>query len=79
MINYTICNQADKIIFHKQCAAIEKYISPIEKAALLTDVDGSLIQKYVHEGIHITVFNDMNIDAVYVKSDKDIKHFFNRD
>lgn len=76
MYNYTICNEADEVIFQKQCAAIEKHISPIEKAALLTDVDGTMIQKYGHDDMQIKVVNDVITDAVYVESNKDIKHFF---
>ena len=76
MYNYTICDETNVFIFQKQCAVIEKHISPFEKDALLTDVDGTMIQKYRHDDVQIKVVNDVVTDTVYVESNKDIKNFF---
>ena len=43
---YNICTAADKEIFDKQCAALEKHIPGIERSDMLTDVDGSQTQIY---------------------------------
>lgn len=46
---YGICDQADKLLFKKQCIALEKNIPNLKKEELLEDVDGSQWQFYVLE------------------------------
>ena len=76
MFDYTICNEADRTLFFKQCKAIEKHINVLEKDALLEDVDGTLKQKYrCRDGI-IVVANDAQVGALYVDSDFDLLPFF---
>lgn len=77
MFEYDICNQADHDIFIKQCAALEKHIPRLTKGDLLTDVDGSEIQAYDLDGATIKVYNDHYVDAVHIKSEVDLKPFFN--
>ena len=76
MCDYNICNQSDENIFYKQCLAIEKHIPNLDKDSLLTDVDNSLIQIYRSGKNTIRVYNDVSIDAVYVKSDIPLEPFF---
>lgn len=78
MFDYNICNEADANLFHKQCAAIETHITPLEKDKLLTDVDGTLRQKYHHPFGVIDVVNDIQVGALYVTSEFDLTPFFER-
>lgn len=77
MIEYAICNQADQEIFHQQCLALEKNIPGIRKEELLEDVDGSLIQSYLLGQSRIVVYNSYYTNEVYIKSDIDLRQFFN--
>ncbi|MCI1269817.1 MAG: hypothetical protein LKG21_07995 [Ruminococcus sp.] len=74
--DYNICNQADEEIFNKQCKALEKHIPNLIKLDMLTDVDGSKIQRYELNGKKIVVYNHFVIDAVFIKSDVDIEQYF---
>lgn len=74
--DYNICNQADEEIFNKQCKALEKHIPNLVKSDMLTDVDGSKIQRYELNGKKIIVYNHFVIDAVFIKSDVDIEQYF---
>lgn len=76
MFEYQICNMADDEIFRKQCAAIEKNVTPLQKKKLLIDVDESLIQHYDYHGKDITVYSDHYINEVCVKSEVELKQFF---
>lgn len=76
MYTYLICNMADEDIFAKQCAAIEKYLKPLEKDEFLEDVDGSKIQSYKFCGRKVRVVNSLYINEVYVESEMDIKPYF---
>lgn len=76
MFEYWICNMVDDEIFKKQCVAIEKNIAPLQKERLLEDVDGSLIQRYIYQGKHISVYSDYALNEVYIKSEIDLKPFF---
>lgn len=76
MFDYTICNQPDLDIFKRQCQALEKHISGLNKGKLLTDVDGSQIQFYSLDEKSITVHNSYYIGAVYISSEIDLTKFF---
>lgn len=76
MFEYYICNVTDDDIFKRQCAAIEKNITPLKKEKLLEDVDGTLIQIYDYAGNRIEVCSDHVTDEVYVKSEIELKQFF---
>ena len=78
MQEYNVCTIADEDIFRRQCKAIEKNIKPLKKEELLTDVDGTLIQKYYYGDSVIIVFCDVEADGVYVKSDIELKTFFRK-
>ena len=74
----TICSEADKVIFDKQCKALENRIPRIEKGEYVIDVDESEIQHYSLEGKDIAVFNNYFINAVYIKSQIDLLPFFQK-
>ena len=76
MFEYSICNMADDNIFKKQCAALEKAIHPLEKEKLLTDVDGSNIQRYSYNDKKIVVYNSYVENEVFIKSDIQLEQFF---
>ena len=71
---YNICTAADKEIFEKQCAALEKHIPGIERFDMLTDVDGS--QTQIYELKKIIVHNSYYIDAVYIDSEVELTEYF---
>ena len=76
MFSYTICNCADKDLFRKQCRALEKHIPDIEKGLFLHDVDDSMIQIYKHPKGEVKVFNDTEVDALYIDSEFDLRPYF---
>ncbi len=67
MFDYTICNEADRSLFFRQCSAIKKHIDVLEEEKLLEDVDGKLKQKYRCSNGTIVVTNDAQVDALYVE------------
>lgn len=76
MYSYNICNAPIEEVFYKQCKAIESKVPIVEKQSLLTDVDGSLTQKYSVDGGEIRVDNDYQVGCVCVTSDIELEHFF---
>lgn len=74
MFSYNISKVADNKAFHKVCSSIESELKDIKKEKLLVDVDGTMIQKYTRTDGSITVFNDYEVDAVYVDSDVDLSN-----
>jgi hypothetical protein len=76
MFDYTICNQADSQLFHKQCDALERNITDLKRSDFLEDVDGTLVRKYEHPKGTVTVKNDLQVDALYVISDFDLSPYF---
>ena len=75
MFSYNISAEANEKDFKKACEKIENEFANIEKENILEDVDGSLIQIYTTPNGKIKVFNDYEVDAVYVDSDEEIKCF----
>lgn len=69
--SYTTSLTANNNAFKETCLAIEK-IEGIKKGDLITDVDGSTIQKYRVGTKEIVVQNDLEVDAVYVDADIDL-------
>ena len=76
MYHYTICTEADRNIFVRQCSALEKHIPDIKKGQHLNDVDGSETQIYELNGKEITVHNSIYIGAVYIDSDIELDSYF---
>lgn len=75
MFSYNISAKASEKEFKKACEKIEKELVKIEKENILEDVDGSLIQIYITPNGKIKVFNDYEVDAVYVDSNVELKCF----
>lgn len=73
--SYNIEKVADNKSFLRACKVIEK-IAGLQKKDLLIDVDGSLIQVYQVSDGEIVVFNDHEVDAVYIDSDVDLSAMF---
>lgn len=76
MFEFNICNIANEEIFYKQCQALEKNVPNIVLSEKLKDVDGSLIQTYEIGGKKVTIYNDINVDAVYIKSEEELQQYF---
>jgi hypothetical protein len=77
MYSYNIAKEADKKAFNNICAVIEANHKGIKKEQLLVDVDGSQIQIYNSPDGKIKVYNDYEVDAVYIDSDIDLKGVIN--
>lgn len=56
------------------CSLIEAKLQDLCKEKLLEDVDGTQIQIYTAAGGRIKVYNDDEVDAVYIDSDIDLKN-----
>ncbi len=70
MFSYAIRNFADEKAFEKACSIVEMLLKRFNKKELLVDVDGSKIQFYEDDsGRMVKVYNDHEIDAVYIDSD----------
>lgn len=71
MFSYNIAKKASQKTFERTCSEIESHVIRIGfvKEKLLEDVDGSQIQIYSTPTAHIKVFNDYEVDAVYIDSD----------
>lgn len=73
MYSYTVAKAASEKEFAKVCSLIESHFKGISKEKILEDVDGTTIQIY-HEGkASIKVYNDYEVDAVYVDSEIELK------
>lgn len=66
MYDYTVNPFASNEVFSDVCKKIESIYHGIQKEHLLVDVDGTAIQIYWLEGNKMKVFNDYEVDAVYV-------------
>ena len=74
MFSYTIEKSANARAFARTCRMIESNFSGIRKEPLLEDVDGTTIQVYRHNGKKIKVYNDYEVDAVYIDSEIELKN-----
>lgn len=69
MFSYNISKTASIKAFKNACSAIEAGLKGIQKEELLTDADGSQIQIYETDDGKIKVYNDYEVDAVYIDSE----------
>ena len=76
MYDDTISKSADNEQFKTACKKIEDRMHGLKKEKRLVDVDGSLIQIYYSGSKKIKVYNDYEVDAVYVESDMDLSRIF---
>lgn len=72
MFSYTICKAADDTVFQQICTKIETEVEQLKKERFLIDVDGSMVQTYTVGNKKIEVFNDYEVDAVYIDSGIDL-------
>lgn len=75
MFSYNVNAEADKKMFEEACRKIESEFKDIKKEKILEDVDGTSIQIYNVPGGTIKVFNDFEVDAVYIDSEIELKCF----
>lgn len=69
MYSYNISKNADRKAFDEVCGLIETKYKGLKKERLLIDVDGTQIQIYNAPDGKIKVYNDYEVDAVYIDSD----------
>lgn len=74
MFTYNISKNADAEAFCRICSIIESSCMGLKKEALLEDVDGTQIQIYISNEGKIKIYNDYEVDAVYIDSDIDLKN-----
>ena len=81
MYEYTIKKNADQKAFNAFCSLLLSDIKGIEKGERIDDFDRAQIQTFKTPNGTIKVYNDYEVDAVYVdteiKLDNIIKHFAN--
>ena len=66
--SYNIRPETDEKAFFETCKTIEEGLSGLKKEKLLIDVDGTFIQIYYLDKEEIVVYDDYDVDAVYVDS-----------
>ncbi len=71
MFSYTVFKEASNAEFNNACKKIEDNLN-IEKKPPIIDVDGSTIQIYSDGSKTIRIYNDYEVDAVYIDSDIDL-------
>lgn len=69
MFSYNVSKNADEKTFVSICSSIESNINIEKKEKCLIDVDGSQIQMYKTTDGQIKVYNDYEVDAVYIDSE----------
>ena len=73
MFSYNVSKNADKKAFVSICSAIESNVNIEKKEKCLKDVDGSQIQIYKTADGLIKVYNDYEVDAVYIDSEVNLE------
>ncbi|MDE7233563.1 MAG: hypothetical protein K2N29_00700 [Ruminiclostridium sp.] len=76
MFDYTISGDNNPKKFKEACVAVEKLFPKAEKKKLLIDVDGTTIQTFNEHGRSITIYDDYDVGAVFVKSEIDLGKLF---
>ena len=76
MFDYTIFPNNSAERFNEACKKIEKTYPNALKEPLLVDVDGTSIQNYTESSKSVTVYNDYEIGAVFVKSEINLDGLF---
>ena len=76
VFSYTVSKTASEKAFAKACQLIESHFKGISKEKILEDVDGTAIQVYHKDDNNIKVYNDYEVDAVYVDSEIELKNMF---
>ena len=69
MYRYIIDLETNRRLFDLQCKQIEEKMQGIVKEKLLEDVDGSLIQSYAAPKGIVDVYNDEQLNELYIQSE----------
>ena len=72
MFKYNISKHASNSKFKSVCGKIEGAMKDFKHEEPIIDVDGSVIKIYSKEKLKIKIYNDYEVDAVYVDSDVDL-------
>lgn len=76
MHKYVICNQADGILFEKQCRALEKKVLDLKEEDSYEDVDGTKVRRYNHPKGNVAVRSDVQVGVLLVEADFDLVPYF---
>lgn len=71
MFSYNVFKEASNAEFDNVCKKIENTLN-FRKKPLIIDVDGSIVQIYTDGNKEVKVYNDYEVDAVYINSDIDL-------
>lgn len=77
MYEYTVSKNADHKAFSDCCALLLSKVENIKAGQLLNDFDRARIQHFNTPDGNIKVFNDYEVDAVYIEADIDLSKIFN--
>lgn len=72
MYEYNICKKASKKSFNEICDKITENVKNVKLEEDLTDVDGTQIRTYRVDQKKIMVYNDYEVDAVYIDSELEL-------
>ncbi len=78
IFDVTISPDNDNNKFLEACKKLETAYPDANKWDIVMDVDGTLLQIYIHDkaGNRTIIYNDYEVGAVYVKSDIDLSGIF---
>lgn len=74
--SYTISMTVDEAKFRDACRIIDSHYPGFKKDPILTDVDGSELQRFRKGDTIIEVNNDCEVYALYIDSDIDLSEHF---
>ena len=75
MYDYGIYPRPNEKLFYAQCERLEERVRGFTKKPLLEDVDGALIQIYEDPRGEIDVYNDEQLDELYLRSEFDLRPY----
>lgn len=75
MFSYNVFKEASNAEFDNVCKKIENSLNFRKKPPII-DVDGSIVQIYTDGSKNIKVYNNYEVDAVYIDSDIDLSKVF---
>ncbi len=78
MYKYNISKSASNRTFKNICDIIEKTIKNIKTEKPIVDVDGAVIKIYNRGNLSIKIYNDYEVDAVYIDSDIDLSSILHK-
>lgn len=74
LFSYNIAKNANQEVFKNACGSIKSKIKDIREEYQLVDVDGTQIQIYSTADGKIKIYNDYEVDAVYVESEINLQN-----